>query len=167
MVIRFSKISFYLFPYLIYFLYLCRAEEHHTFMSQNTRSFGRTELAQCYFPNIQPQSAWLKLKSLLQEDPDLQPLTQLRRRTFLPCEVNKIYQRLGQPWLPFFRAFQALWLSTAQTLGFKFWNSHFKLSKISLSPTLPKAIFHNWTIVNNFIVICFSVSVVSVEMERA
>ena len=97
MVIRFSKISFYLFPYLIYFLYLCRAEEHHTFMSQNTRSFGRTELAQCYFPNIQPQSAWLKLKSLLQEDPDLQPLTQHRRRTFLPCEVSKIYQRLGQP----------------------------------------------------------------------
>ena len=163
MVIRFSKISFYLFPYLSYFLYLCRAEEHHTFMSQNTRSFGRTELAQCYFPNIQPQSAWLKLKALLLEDPSLAHLTQLKRRTSLPCEVNKIYQALGQPWLPFFRAFQALWLSTAQTLGFKFWNTHFKLSKTSLSPTLPKAIFHNWTIVNNFIVICFSVSVVSVH----
>ena len=63
----------------------------------NAQSLGRAELAQKYFPFIQPQSAWLKLKSLLQEDPDLQPLTQLRRRTFLPCEVNKIYQALGQP----------------------------------------------------------------------
>ena len=58
---------------------------------------GRTELAQRYFPYIQPQSAWQKLKSLLQEDPDLAPLATLRRRTFLPVEVNKIYQRLGQP----------------------------------------------------------------------
>jgi len=60
-------------------------------------SLGRAELAQKYFPFIQPQSAWLKLKSLLQEDPDLAPLTQLKRRTFLPAEVNIIYQRLGRP----------------------------------------------------------------------
>ena len=97
MAIRFFKKICHLFLYLIYFLYLCSAEEHHTFMSQNTRSFGRTELAQCYFPNIQPQSAWLKLKALLLEDPSLAHLTQLKRRTFLPCEVNIIYQRLGQP----------------------------------------------------------------------
>ena len=60
-------------------------------------SLGRAELAQKYFPFIQPQSAWLKLKSLLAEDPDLAPLAQLKRRTFLPAEVNKIYQALGQP----------------------------------------------------------------------
>ena len=60
-------------------------------------SLGRAELAQRYFPNIQPMSAWLKLKSLLQEDPDLAHLSQLKRRTFLPCEVNIIYQHLGQP----------------------------------------------------------------------
>ena len=95
--IRFLKIICHLFLFLRNFLYLCTAEEHHTFMSQNTRSFGRTELAQCYFPNIQPQSAWLKLKALLLEYPDLAPLTQLKRRTFLPAEVNKIYQSLGQP----------------------------------------------------------------------
>ena len=58
---------------------------------------GRSELAARYFPFIQPQSAWLKLRSLLADDPDLVPLTQLKRRTFLPAEVNKIYQRLGQP----------------------------------------------------------------------
>ena len=63
----------------------------------NSQSLGRSELAQRYFPNIQPMSAWLKLKSLLQENPDLAPLAQLNRRTFLPAEVNKIYQVLGQP----------------------------------------------------------------------
>jgi hypothetical protein len=85
------------FGYMLNFLYLCSAEEHHIFMSQNTRSFGRTELATHYFPNIKPMSAWLKLKALLLENPDLEPLTQLKRRTFSPAEVNKIYQALGQP----------------------------------------------------------------------
>ena len=55
-------------------------------------SMGRMELAQ-----RQPRSAWLKLKSLLSEEPDLEHLTRLRRRTFLPAEVNIIYQHLGQP----------------------------------------------------------------------
>ena len=71
----------------------------------NAQSLGRAELAQRYFPNIQPMSAWLKLKSLLQEDPALAHLAQLRRRTFLPAEVNIIYQRLGQPWAARFRLF--------------------------------------------------------------
>ena len=66
-------------------------------MSQKTRSYGRTELATRYFPNIKPMSAWLKLKTLLLEYPDLVPLAQLKRRSFLPAEVNKIYQALGQP----------------------------------------------------------------------
>ena len=70
----------------------------------NSQSLGRTQLAQMYFPYIQPRSAWLKLKSLLSElksllseEPDLEHLTRLRRRTFLPAEVNIIYQHLGQP----------------------------------------------------------------------
>ena len=66
-------------------------------MSQNPRSYGRTELATHYFPNIKPLSAWLKLRGLLASDPELSHLTQLKRRTFLPSEVNIIYQRLGQP----------------------------------------------------------------------
>ena len=60
-------------------------------------SLGRTELAQRYFPSIQPQSAWQKLRSLLADDPDLAHLAQLRRRTFLPAEIHLIFQRLGQP----------------------------------------------------------------------
>ena len=67
--------------------------------NNNSKSFtfGRAELAQQYFPFIQPQSAWLKLKALLNEDPALCHLTKLKRRTFLPSEVNIIYQHLGQP----------------------------------------------------------------------
>lgn len=60
-------------------------------------SMGRTQLAQMYFPYILPQTAWQKLRGLLAEDPELAHLTQLKRRTFLPAEVNIIYQRLGQP----------------------------------------------------------------------
>ena len=60
-------------------------------------SMGRTELAALYFPYIQPHTAWQKLRGLLAEDPELAPLTKLKRRTFLPVEVNKIYQTLGQP----------------------------------------------------------------------
>ena len=67
-------------------------------MQQNQcLSMGRTELAQLYFPYILPKSAWEKLKALLLEDPVLAPLATLQRRTFLPAEVNKIYQSLGQP----------------------------------------------------------------------
>ena len=61
------------------------------------QTLGRTQLAQMYFPNIQPMSAWLKLKSLLSENPDLAPLSQLKRRSFLPAEVAKIYESLGHP----------------------------------------------------------------------
>ena len=58
---------------------------------------GRTELAQLYFPYILPKSAWEKLRALLAEDPALEHLARLKRRTFLPAEVNIIYQHLGQP----------------------------------------------------------------------
>ena len=66
-------------------------------MEQSPKTIGRMELAQLYFPYIQPRSAWQKLKSLLDDDPALQHLTTLKRRSFLPSEVNKIYQRLGCP----------------------------------------------------------------------
>ena len=74
-------------------------ESNHKVQSSklNVQSLGRTQLAQMYFPYIQPKSAWEKLRALLLEDPDLAYLTKLRRRTFLPAEVNIIYQHLGQP----------------------------------------------------------------------
>ena len=66
-------------------------------MEQSPKTIGRMELAQLYFPYILPRSAWQKLKSLLDDDPALQHLTMLKRRSFLPSEVNIIYQRLGHP----------------------------------------------------------------------
>ena len=66
-------------------------------MEHSSKSFGRMELAQLYFPYILPRSAWQKLKSLLVEDPALKHLVTLKRRSFLPVEVNIIYQRLGRP----------------------------------------------------------------------
>jgi hypothetical protein len=64
---------------------------------KNVQSLGRTQLAQMYFPYVLPQTAWQKLRGLLAADPALSHLTKLKRRTFLPAEVNIIYQSLGQP----------------------------------------------------------------------
>ena len=35
------------------------------------RAYGRTELAQCYFPNLSPQSAYRKLESWIDYHPTL------------------------------------------------------------------------------------------------
>ena len=66
--------------------------------AKTSPAMGRTELAQHYFPYIQPQNAWQKLRALLNDEPALAHLTTLRRRTFLPNEVNMIFQHLGRPW---------------------------------------------------------------------
>ncbi len=66
-------------------------------MEQSAKTMGRMELAQLYFPFILPQSAWKKFKSLLADEPALRHLTSLKRRSFLPAEVNIIYQQLGKP----------------------------------------------------------------------
>ena len=60
-------------------------------------TFGRTELAQQYFPYIQPCNAYQKLRSLLLDDPELAHLALQKRRSFLPSEVAAIYSRLGRP----------------------------------------------------------------------
>ena len=105
----------------------------------SVNSLGRTQLAQLYFPYIQPQSAWLKLKTLLLEDPALCHLATLRRRTFLPAEVNKIYQSLGQPWAAFFGALSPFRVSCHETQTFISRNSHFPAYKLQVSTP------HRWT----------------------
>jgi hypothetical protein len=107
-ILPFTKLFAISLAYLADFLYLCTINNYKSlYMLQgnqnsqlsiiNYQSLGRTQLAQMYFPYIMPKSAWEKLRSLLLEDPDLAHLTKLRRRTFLPAEVNIIYQHLGQP----------------------------------------------------------------------
>ena len=61
------------------------------------RSYGRTELAQAYFPQICPKAAWEKLKAVMADDPVLCPLLSQRRRTFMPAEVERIFNVLGRP----------------------------------------------------------------------
>lgn len=66
-------------------------------MKTTTRSYGRMELAQAYFPAITPRAAWKKLKSLLIDDLSTSHLARLTRRTFLPAEVATIFAALGTP----------------------------------------------------------------------
>ena len=58
---------------------------------------GRSELAQQYFPNLEQRNAWQKLRRWLCLNPRLRPLTVIRRHTFLPQEVQLIYEELGEP----------------------------------------------------------------------
>ena len=79
---------------------ICMQNNHQQstkILEQSAQSVGRTELAQQYFPDILPRSAWQKLKPLMLEDPELSGFVMQRRRTLLPSEVNIIYQRLGHP----------------------------------------------------------------------
>ena len=108
-------ISFFFF-FLNYFLYLCTIKQTTITMQQSnhndplgrrtlatngtqesSKSFGRSELAQMYFPQLKPMSAWLRLKDLLSDDPALAPLLATGRRVFIPREVSLIFECLGTP----------------------------------------------------------------------
>ena len=66
-------------------------------MEQKIKSYGRSELAQLYFPTLLQKSAWQKFKSWLKINPALRSLADLTRRTFTPAEVQLIYTQLGEP----------------------------------------------------------------------
>ena len=66
------------------------------------RKYGRTELAQLYSPDIQPESAWVKLKQWIDLNPGL--ADRLRAlgydshlRSFTPAQVRAIVEALGEP----------------------------------------------------------------------
>ena len=48
-------------------------------MEKMIRSFGRTELAQRYFPGLTPDGAWHKLRAWLHLNPRLSHFYELRR----------------------------------------------------------------------------------------
>ena len=83
------------------FVYLCSrkpiANLKNKDMEQKARSYGRSELAQCYFPNLKTMSDWEKLKPWLSIHPRLKHLAELTRRTFTPAEVQLIFSELGEP----------------------------------------------------------------------
>ena len=66
-------------------------------MNELRHTYGRMELAQLYFPNICGRAAWRKLKEIMADDPALKPLTGIKRRTFLPIEVDRIFHAIGRP----------------------------------------------------------------------
>lgn len=66
------------------------------------REYGRTELAQLYSPDIQPESAWKKLKLWIELKPGLlDHLKQLgydgHTRSFTPAMVRAIIEDIGEP----------------------------------------------------------------------
>jgi len=67
-------------------------------MEKTIRSFGRSELAQQYFPRLSAMSAWRKFREWLDYNPRLRSLLSLSRRTYTPAEVRLIYAELGEPW---------------------------------------------------------------------
>ena len=68
-----------------------------TNLQNHARTYGRTELAKCYFPHLTPDAAWHKLRSWLRENPSLAHLYMKRTRTFTPAEVSLIFSELGEP----------------------------------------------------------------------
>ena len=64
---------------------------------ENLKSYGRTELAQIYFPNYVDRAAWRKMRGWFSINPRLSPLLQQSRRTFTPAEVKLIFSELGEP----------------------------------------------------------------------
>ena len=67
-----------------------------------TRTFGRTELAQLYSPDLTAEAAWKKLKRWIALNGDLTArLTELgytpSQRSFTPKMVASIFYYLGEP----------------------------------------------------------------------
>ena len=66
------------------------------------KTYGRTELAQMYFPGYTAKAAWRRLRSWLALCPPLRAeLARLgydgRRRTFTPAEIAAIFEYIGEP----------------------------------------------------------------------
>lgn len=66
------------------------------------REYGRMELAQAYCPDIQPESAWRKLKAWIALRPGLSDrLRELgyngHTRSFTPAQVQAIVEGIGEP----------------------------------------------------------------------
>ena len=66
-------------------------------METPLHAYGRTELAQKYFPNISPKAAWHKLRTLMLEYDALASLATMPRRTLTVREVADVFELLGAP----------------------------------------------------------------------
>lgn len=65
-------------------------------------TYGRTELAQIYFPDLCPQAAFRKLNQWIDFHPTLRSelralVTSDKTRTYTPAQVKLIFDALGEP----------------------------------------------------------------------
>lgn len=65
-------------------------------------TYGRTELAQSYFPDMCPQAAYRKLNQWIDFHPNLRSelralVTSDKTRTYTPAQVRLIVEALGEP----------------------------------------------------------------------
>jgi hypothetical protein len=68
----------------------------------NYKEYGRTELALLYNPQLNPKSAWQKLRHWIDVCQPLKDELQLlgytgKQRIFTPRQVNRIVHYLGEP----------------------------------------------------------------------
>ena len=68
------------------------------------RAYGRTELAVCYFPHLNSQTAYRKLQQWIDLYPRLRErleaaAPQSRSRMYMPVQVQMIVEAIGEPWL--------------------------------------------------------------------
>lgn len=66
------------------------------------RAYGRTELAQCYFPTLNPQVAYRKLQSWIDYYPHLRERLNAtglnpHSRVYMPVQVRMIVEAIGEP----------------------------------------------------------------------
>lgn len=66
------------------------------------RAYGRTELAQCYFPDIGAEAAYRKLQRWIDHYPHLRERlnatsTYPRCRMYMPVQVRMIIEAIGEP----------------------------------------------------------------------
>lgn len=66
------------------------------------RTYGRTELALCYFPDLNPQVAYRKLQYWIDYYPHLREKLEkmgsgLSCRTYMPAQVQLIVGAIGEP----------------------------------------------------------------------
>ena len=74
-------------------------------MQQETfiiRAYGRTELAQCYFPHLHPQAAYRKLQGWIDYCPHQRERLDAvganpRSRVYMPLQVRMIVEAIGEP----------------------------------------------------------------------
>ena len=62
------------------------------------RSYGKSELAMLYFPNLTKQSAMKKMRHWLEINPRLRHLINKNARDYTPQQVRKIVGEVGEPY---------------------------------------------------------------------